>query len=296
MVASEDFISIHLDPLPVLVGAGECVVRAGWIHSKECQPHHKLLVCEQGVFDIIVDDDPISLQPGQYAIVPSGSLWEGTSPACEGDRFWWIIFDESGAKTLHSEVRLPIVGTLEDPKAAKSVFERLLWRIHQKTGSQLGLQLGVAEVIWELGRQASGSKKEKSAGNKGHMLAHEIILHLRAYLAEPMDVHRVAADCGLQPEYMRKVFKEATGRTLQQYVRWLRMEQAKRLLERGELRISEIALQVGYEDAGHFSKMFHKETGVWPSEFRFHQIVTQNPDGEFYPFVDRPDPLKPGRS
>lgn|GEM_PF-5247654 len=281
-------IELFLDPLPVFIGAGECVVREGWIHAKECQPHMKLLVCEKGTFTLNMDQQPFILYPDQYVIIPGGVVWETTKPSVEGDRFWWIIFGEGGSRTLHSQITLEQLTTLDDPHAAKQVFERLLWRIRKCPDAQLGLQLGVAEVIWELNRQQHVMKTELPQRNRAHILAQEIIVSLRTNLNKPLNVKQLAENCGIHVEYMRKVFKEATNRTVQQYLRFLRIEQARIHMEHGDLLISEIAALVGYEDASHFSKVFHKETGMWPTEFRFQQMITQNVDGQFYPFVRRP--------
>jgi len=48
----------------------------------------------------------------------------------------------------------------------------------------------------------------------------------------------------------------------------MRLEQAKRLLRDSNLRIGEIAEQVGFHDARHFSRTFRQQTGLLPTDFR----------------------------
>jgi len=68
--------------------------------------------------------------------------------------------------------------------------------------------------------------------------------------------------------YFSTWFKEETGQTFSAYVMKLRMEQAKRLLEDPTIRISEIAVQVGYDNIYHFSRAFKNFAGLSPKEYR----------------------------
>lgn len=63
-------------------------------------------------------------------------------------------------------------------------------------------------------------------------------------------------------------FKQILKVTPMQYILSLRMANAQSLLETTEYNISEIAEAVGYDNALYFSRLFHKHTGVSPSEYR----------------------------
>ena len=66
---------------------------------------------------------------------------------------------------------------------------------------------------------------------------------------------------------MSKIFKAETGDTPIRYLINIRLEKAKELLENGwEGSIQEVAMEVGYDDAYHFSKLFKKRYGVSPSK------------------------------
>lgn len=59
-----------------------------------------------------------------------------------------------------------------------------------------------------------------------------------------------------------------TGLSAMQYVRALRLRKAKQLLERGDLNVSEVAFEVGFDDPKYFGRVFAEETGVPPTEPR----------------------------
>lgn len=63
-------------------------------------------------------------------------------------------------------------------------------------------------------------------------------------------------------------FKETTGTTIVRYITECRMQKAAELLLTTDYRISDFATMVGFEDAGYFTRLFRKEKGVSPAEFR----------------------------
>ena len=63
-------------------------------------------------------------------------------------------------------------------------------------------------------------------------------------------------------------FKQYTGKNFVNYLRDLRMEEAKKLLRETDVRINEISLRVGYANPKHFMKTFKGLYGVSPSDFR----------------------------
>lgn len=66
----------------------------------------------------------------------------------------------------------------------------------------------------------------------------------------------------------KRRFTEATGLTPLCYVQRLRIEDAKRRLERTEVSIDEISWQVGYEDPAFFRRLFKRTTGLAPGDYR----------------------------
>jgi len=64
------------------------------------------------------------------------------------------------------------------------------------------------------------------------------------------------------------LFKEYTGSNFVNYLKAIRMEEAKRLLAETDLRIIEISAKIGYDNEKHFMKIFKASCGVSPSEYR----------------------------
>lgn len=78
-----------------------------------------------------------------------------------------------------------------------------------------------------------------------------------------------AAHFGFHPDYFGVLFKKATGKTFVTVLNELRMEKARILLTTTHLRVYEIAEQVGIEDVKYFLRLFKKEYGSSPNEYRY---------------------------
>ena len=73
---------------------------------------------------------------------------------------------------------------------------------------------------------------------------------------------------GLAERTFKRRFTEATGLAPIDYVQRLRIEDAKRRLERTEAPADEISWQVGYEDGAYFRRLFKRTTGMTPGAYR----------------------------
>jgi two-component system, response regulator YesN len=72
----------------------------------------------------------------------------------------------------------------------------------------------------------------------------------------------------LTPTYLSCLFKKETGKTIGDYLIEIRMEKSKELLKKHHNKLFEIARAVGYSDPNYFAKVFKKQVGMTPSEYR----------------------------
>lgn len=84
----------------------------------------------------------------------------------------------------------------------------------------------------------------------------------------PLTLEMVAREVCLSPVYLSALFKTETGVGFCNYLLEVRIEHAKNLLRTTNIGIGDVAYSVGYTDARHFSKLFKKQTGINPVEYR----------------------------
>ncbi|MCG8453656.1 MAG: response regulator [Spirochaetales bacterium] len=93
--------------------------------------------------------------------------------------------------------------------------------------------------------------------------------YLQENMAGQITMKSLSDYLGYHPNYLTKRFKESEGTTPMAHLTALRIDEAKRLLkESPTLTAREIAGMTGYEDSRYFFRIFKKETGLTPSQFR----------------------------
>lgn len=96
-------------------------------------------------------------------------------------------------------------------------------------------------------------------------------------VASPVD--EVMRRCGLAERTFKRRFTKATGFAPIDYIQRLRMEDAKRRLERTDDAVDEIGWRVGYEDPAFFRRLFKRTTGLSPAQYRRRFQVPQYASG-----------------
>ncbi|TVQ27927.1 MAG: helix-turn-helix domain-containing protein [Spirochaetaceae bacterium] len=98
--------------------------------------------------------------------------------------------------------------------------------------------------------------------------------YVHDHFTRRISLGEVAKACCVNRTYLSRLFHKATGRTFSDYLTHIRIEEAKRLLyARPGTYVYEIALEVGYEESGHFSRQFREWTGLSPTEYRARQLA-----------------------
>lgn len=88
------------------------------------------------------------------------------------------------------------------------------------------------------------------------------------YAGKDFSISRLAEAVGMSCSRCSVVFKQETRQTINQYVTAMRIDKARELLEQGELKIYEIAERVGYANSQYLSRIFFKETGYYPADYK----------------------------
>lgn len=85
-------------------------------------------------------------------------------------------------------------------------------------------------------------------------------------------VNFMAEKLNISPRYLSDVLKQETGKTAIELIHLSLISEAKNLLRLGEKSVSEIAYELGFENASYFSRLFKKQAGMTPKEFKKIQL------------------------
>lgn len=110
---------------------------------------------------------------------------------------------------------------------------------------------------------------EKKAGcvRQEQSVAQKVDRIIQENISNPeFSLDDVAGLLFISPNYLRQLFKQETGMTFVEYLTRTRMKQAKMLLDTGEVRVADVAEQVGYREPRYFSSCFKKLYQISPSD------------------------------
>ena len=93
---------------------------------------------------------------------------------------------------------------------------------------------------------------------------------IQQHQSEEISLGQVARAVNTSTFYFCKMFKKVTGLNFTEYVSRVRIENAKNLLLNPNLRVSEIAYEVGFQSLTHFNRVFKKIAGQSPTVYRGH--------------------------
>ncbi len=114
----------------------------------------------------------------------------------------------------------------------------------------------------------NSSAKKEPAGNSSLLYVKNIISYIQLKYSESIKIEDIADALGLNRSYLTRLFKEATGYSLQDYLLTYRMKMAAKMLISGDMTVADIAESVGYVDVFTFSKAFKRHFGTSPSAYR----------------------------
>lgn len=100
--------------------------------------------------------------------------------------------------------------------------------------------------------------------------------YITEHQSEDLSLGQVAKAVNTSTFYFCKMFKKATGLNFTNYLSRIRIERAKNLLLNPNLRVSEIAFEVGFQSLTHFNRVFKRIIGQSPTEYRCKLAGTGN--------------------
>ena len=105
-------------------------------------------------------------------------------------------------------------------------------------------------------------------GNENAKIIQQIQRQFQQDCAAKYSLSLLASQYGISVYHLSHQFKDVTGYSIMNYLLSCRIANAKRLLAKTTLSISEIASECGFPDSSNFSRKFREETGFTPSDFR----------------------------
>jgi AraC-like DNA-binding protein len=121
------------------------------------------------------------------------------------------------------------------------------------------------EILYRLlvGEQGARLRQIVSAGSQSHQIA-QAIAWLKHHYTLPLHIEDLAAHVHMSPSTFHHHFRALTAMSPLQYQKWLRLNEARRLMLTERLEVATAAFQVGYESPSQFSREYRRVFGAPP--------------------------------
>ena len=140
----------------------------------------------------------------------------------------------------------------------------------ENLGSILRLKSAILDLVAAYIEHAEKYEIAPREGNEAELSS--VMTFIEKNLHKQITNAELAAVAGMHPNYFIRFFKDKTGITPAKYMTVQRIEQAKTMLETTEKPISDIMLELGFDDMSHFSKLFKRYAGYSPKHYREYYL------------------------
>lgn len=96
--------------------------------------------------------------------------------------------------------------------------------------------------------------------------------YILEHIAEEITLAHLAKAASFSPWYAHRLFKEFTGASPAEYIRKVRLSEAAKHLKSERCRITDIAMELGFESVDGFTRAFVREFGITPREYKLHPV------------------------
>ena len=240
------------------------------------------------------------LEDGQFAFLAQGHMAVGTQQAQEEYRYPSGLYEgielfldldllahrpyplfqegevslEGIVEHLHTSRRLYLGPT---PACVQTLLDDL-WRLRDSEEAGL-MKLLSAQLLWKVERQPiETSPMVRYFTSSQVAIARETRNILCADLSQNHTARELAERFQVAETSLKNYFRGVFGENLSTFLREARMRRAAELLQSSELRVAEIAAQVGYENQSKFAAVFVRRFGCPPLEYR-RRARLSFPDG-----------------
>ncbi len=208
---------------------------------------------------LVLDGVELQIRPGFAGIMPPGA----TSMTHFPERSRHLFAHFALPSSAEHAARLPAMQDLGP--AFPSLVDDFERAIAYYETNPLRAEVKLWNILWQLADRDVGAPRFVPSRHPALEHAMDLIVHR---LGEPICVGDLAAEVSLSHNHLIRLFREATGASVVEHIRRLRVEKARYLLVHSSLPIKAVAAEVGLPDLHHFNKTIRRALGESPRRVR----------------------------
>ena len=251
-------------------------VRPPYVHFKRQYHEFILYLVVSGEMELFEDGVEYHLQQNDILLLEPGKTHYGKK-AMECD-FYYLHFSMNEMEKEETEHRekavFPKTYQIQEPGTIEQVFH-VMEQLRQCFPKRQYLDSELADCLAQqlmllIVRDYTGCQTMSNIPIRGkaRKVMPELISFLQREYRTDITGELLQEKFHYHFDYLNRQFKVWTGKSIFHYLKEVRMERAKTLLETGYYTVEEVATQCGFQDSFYFSKVFKKQTGVTPGKWK----------------------------
>ncbi len=163
---------------------------------------------------------------------------------------------------------------INPPHSLKPLFLQLISECQSKNPFNMeSASLILQNILLHIARNAACKRTPDTSHESNSTIGEQseitkAIRYFNEHFAEKININDYAKELHITSCWFSRIFRTFAGTTPMQYIIYLRISKAKFLLENTDMSISEISSTVGYADPMYFSRLFKKNSGITPLDYR----------------------------
>lgn len=225
----------------------------------------QIILCSEGSGILQTEGLERPITSGSAFFLPAGT----PHTYFQTDDIWrthYVSFAGYAAEIILRQLRLTEAGVFPvDLGVMRSIFQRMLNTLRSdKFYGGFTASAMVYEYIIEFNRQIIGAESRYASES---VSLTPVLNYIDMNYNKVIELETLCGLIQVTPQYLCRLFRKRLGMRPLEYVTQRRVQQAKVYLREGEKTVKEIALEVGYADAGYFSAVFKRSEGISPREY-----------------------------
>ena len=238
-----------------------------WENGYHIFEQNKFYYITDGECSITIEEKEYIAKAGMWFFIPAGTRHKYEKIKGKTFKKFWMHFDVYPDSRLFDMLNLKIYVGVGKKREVNNLFSRYAEIAKSESlTDKIECKAILLNLIGEYIKLSDGERV--SLRGEGEEAFLKILSHINENLNKPLLNSDMAELLHMHPNHFIRYFKGKTGVTPQDYITQKRMENAKRLLEKQDIPIAEIAEQVGMCDMAHFSKTFKKIYSMSPKQYR----------------------------
>lgn len=284
------YIKVNIDsPLNFSI-CGNFTADSKWLHMERIIDNYEIIIMNKGTMYIQQEEDKFEIKEGDILLLEPGCKHKGYEYSPKGTSFYWVHFYCNEAYTmnnieasseiliaqnnpyfngLNSSILIPTLANNLNLDRINVLFRQLLHLSQSAYYTNQSVNYILTSLAIEITEQViSNFKTSITKSTQNEDILPQILQWIKIHLNKNISLKNVAYEFNFSKEYLARYFKKRMGMSMQEYINYLRISDAKQLLCNSNLNIKEIAHELGFIDEKYFLKLFKKYENLTLKKFR----------------------------